>query len=317
MKSISLFEHEKYEEDNGLSEKEKEFIEKNYRNQFSFTAKGIKAKQFVGVCQVDNKMIEVLPKIFKNEDQKDEQEKKAEQEKKSRQLLLKLLDLAGILEVEETEIAHLTKAKDNIFEILIYLFAKNLLSLLKKGVFKSYVEEKENLPYLRGKLNIIQQIRYNSFSQQFLFCEYSEFTENNLMNQIFKSCVKKLLPLTSTPENFTLLKKIDLILDDVEFHRFSDPLILQRVRFHRLKEHYQKWFNLAGAFLFGQSVQMKQGNLKSFAFMFDMNRLFEKSIFAVFKKYQRQLHLKSVKAQKQKELFDADSKCNDNFTLKP
>ena len=275
MELLSLFEYETTQ----LTVQEKEFLEQNYcqeKKLFSFTARGIKAKQFVGVCQVNDKLIEVLPKIFK----KGEQDKK-----KSRQLFLRLLKLTGILDVEETEIAHLTKEYENILEVLIYLFAKKLLELLQRGVFKSYIDKQENLPYLRGKLNIVQHIKYNSFAKQHLFCEYSEFTENNLMNQIFKSCVRKLLLCTSSSNNFSLLKRIDLILDDVEFIRFRKPAILKRVKFHRLNKAYENLFRLAGIFLFNQGYNLEQNNFKSFSFMFDMNKLFEKSVFVILKKY--------------------------------
>ena len=218
----TIFEYEKKSFDAlNFKEKEKKQIEKLNSistKLFDFTATGIKAKQFVGVCQIGKTTIEVLPKIFSKENK--------ENFENQRKGLLYMLSITKKLKINETEISNFCEKKLDLFEIFIFLFSKNLLELLQKDFKKNYIKKEENLNFLKGKLNFVKNLKYNFINKAKFFCEYDEFTENILMNQIFKSCVKKLIKFTKNNDNFNYLRKCDFIMDDVEFKKFNNSKIL-------------------------------------------------------------------------------------------
>ena len=267
----------------------------------------IKAKQFVGSCTIGKRTISIIPKIF-SKDNNIETNNKG---------LLFMLSKTKKLNINETDISNLKKY-DNLFEIIIYFFSKNLLELLIKDFKKNYVEKEENLNFLKGKLNFIKNIKYNFVNKAKFYCKYDEFEENILMNQIFKSCVKKLIRFTKSNDNFNLLRKCDNILKEVEFIKFQNPKICDKVKFTRLNFEYEKIFKLAKQLLFNNSYNQNEDNFEIFSFMFDMNKLFEEFIFEILKELSKEEEkIKELQAQKpQEKLFD-EKKGKNNFSMKP
>ncbi len=64
------------------------------------------------------------------------------------------------------------------------MFASGLLNELKKGIYKEYITEQDNLPVLKGKYLINENLKYN-FTKNKIYCEYDEFSPNNFLNQFF------------------------------------------------------------------------------------------------------------------------------------
>lgn len=76
---------------------------------FKFTSKGVKPQQFVGVCRIGDKTIEILPKISEKSDQERETE---------RDNLLFMLSYTKKLPIKEVNLTNLSK-NDTIYEVII------------------------------------------------------------------------------------------------------------------------------------------------------------------------------------------------------
>lgn len=267
--SKTLYEHQELK----IDEREREEVEKLNQLQeiFKITSKGIKAKHFVGIIQLGNKTIEVLPKILNKKENS-----------QVRKNLLYMLSYTKKLKIKETDISNLSKTT-TLFESIIYLFAKNLLDHLKKDFIRNYETQEENAPFLKGKLLMSKHLRYNLFNKSKFYSQYDEFTENNLLNQTFKATISRLIRLTKNSSNFKLLSECDLILTDVE-KRSITIRDTQKVKFNRLNSQYEDIFNLAKLLLFGNSIELNSKNIKTYSLMFDMNKLFEEFIFNFIKK---------------------------------
>lgn len=259
---------------------------------FKYTASGIKARQYVGVISLAGESIQVLPKIFDKNNNKDQNIKG----------LLYLLKLTKKLDIKETDLANLSKHND-LLEIFIYLFANNLLELLHNDFHRNYVNQEDNLNYVKGKINFTKNIRYNLVNQAKIYCEYDEFEENILLNQIFKATVTKCIQFSKN--NFNLLQKCDILLSNVADIRFNNPSICDQVKFNRLNQKYQYIFELAKLLLFGNSPSIDNKNLQTFSIMFDMNKLFEEAIFEIINTHKTKFNTSEVKAQKSNQyVFD-------------
>lgn len=276
--NISLLEYE-YSK---ISFDEKELREFRFLNKLYFPnsdgEKGIfnlvsrnriQATNYVGFVKTKNHSIQILPKIF------------GENQSEIIRNLMFLLSYTKKIKIKETDMNSL-KAKNNIFEVFIYLFGKNLLEILKKDLFQNYKKEKDNKNYLKGKLLFNEHIKKNSFNKTKFYTEYDEFLEDNLLNQVFKATISKLLKITLVSSNFKLLTECNLILNNVTLTKINYRET-QNFRFNRLNKNFEDVYTLAISLLFGNSYQMVSENMKSYSFVFDMNKLFEEFVFEFMK----------------------------------
>lgn len=241
----------------------------------------IKATQFVGFVRVLNHTIQVVPKVF------------GDDKPCNLHFLLSLLRYTKKIQVKEHELGNLGKIKEHFFEILVYLFAKTLRDLLRKDFKKTYVIYEDNGCFLKGKLLIGQHVRYNAVDNTRYFCRFSDYTENNLMNQLFKYVASKMIRISDSISNKKLLEDILVYLCDVDLVRIRCA-DLDRLHFTRLNRVYEPMVNLCRLFLENMSTQFASSKLETFVFMFDMNRLFEEFVFEFIKRNRRRLLINGI-----------------------
>jgi 5-methylcytosine-specific restriction enzyme subunit McrC len=241
----------------------------------------MKATQFVGFVRVLNHTIQVVPKIF------------GDDKPSNLHFLLGLLRYTRKIQVKEHELGNLGKIKEDFFEILVYLFAKTLRDLLRKDFKKTYVIYEDNGCFLKGKLLIGQHVRHNAVDNTRYYCRFSDYTENNLMNQLFKYVASKMIRISGSVSNKKLLEDILVYLCDVDLVRINCA-DLDRLHFTRLNRAYEPVVNLCRLFLENMSTQFASSKLETFVFMFDMNRLFEEFVFEFIKRNRRKLLINGV-----------------------
>jgi 5-methylcytosine-specific restriction endonuclease McrBC regulatory subunit McrC len=71
-----------------------------------------------------------------------------------------------------------------------------------------------------------------------IYCNFSCFSEDILLNQIFKYASWLLIGLTRDSENYRMLKEIDFILSDISFKRIK-PADFDALHLDRLNYYYQ------------------------------------------------------------------------------
>jgi 5-methylcytosine-specific restriction enzyme subunit McrC len=130
-------------------------------------------------------------------------------------------------------------------ELIIQLFANQCKKLLQKGLVKSYQVHQETIPFLKGKLLLQQQVKNQSkFNMQFT-CEYDEYTENIVENQILLYTLDRCYHLTSSYHRKGAIQKIIHQMDGQVQLR---PITIQdfkKLNYTRLNAHYKKPHELA------------------------------------------------------------------------
>ncbi|MFW2567757.1 McrC family protein [Aliarcobacter butzleri] len=237
---------------------------KELHSYFTLDWKDLKAKQYCGILNFDNQDFYILPKIANHNDEKD-----AEQ---NLNIFIYMLMYAYDVKLSNEQIASCANQKHTILEVFIQMFANGLLQELKKGMYKKYIIEQDNLSVLKGKYLINENLKYN-FTKNKIYCEYDEFSENNSLNQFFLYTVKYLQKFVKDKK---LLKQCELIFDEVEYKQV-DINRLETINFNRLNVRFRISFEIA-LLLLRQSIPLFNKDKKSFAFLFDMNVLFEKFI---------------------------------------
>ena len=82
---------------------------------------------------------------------------------------------------------------EDALDLFAAILARGLARQLKRGLYREYVPRSEDLPLLRGGLNIPGSIRHKVARRQLLACEYAELSEDNPLNRVLKTAAVCLL----------------------------------------------------------------------------------------------------------------------------
>ena len=179
-----------------------------------------------------------------------------------------------------------TEEFDNLDNLFAAILAKGIGRQLKQGLYREYRLCSENIPTLRGKIDMQATIRNLTARKRLLACEFDELTENNLLNQILKATVILLLRHADVDDEYkTDLKKEMLFFSTVDE---IDPSSINwnSIRFHRNSGSYRMLISLCQLIIEGMllTTESEEYKLDSFLDEQRMSRLYEKFILEYYAK---------------------------------
>lgn len=175
---------------------------------------------------------------------------------------------------------------ENIHNLFAAILAKGIGRQLKRGLYREYIECKEDTAFVRGKIDMPGTIRHEFARRRMLTCQYDELSENNLLNQILKTTVVLLLSQGDVNTKYkSELKKEMLFFSNVDT---IDPTTIRwaRIHFRRNSSTYQMLMGICRLTLEGMLLTTEAGNHK-LATILDaqsMNKLYEKFILGYYEK---------------------------------
>ena len=175
---------------------------------------------------------------------------------------------------------------DNIHNLFAAILSKGIGRQLKQGLYREYLSCKDDMPVVRGKIDIAGTVRNKLARKQILTCEYDELSENNLLNQILKTTAMLLIRHGTVDSQYKSdLKKAMLFFSGVDT---IDPTAIKWsiIRFQRNSQSYRMLISLCQFILEGMLLTTEQGNLKLASFVDEqrMCRLYEKFILEYYSK---------------------------------
>ncbi len=252
----------------------------------------IKSSQWVGVIKYKKTIIQILPKLICDNDDN----------KTILKNLIYMLSFTKRLDIKTNEVAKLSKEKNPFMEILIREFADSLFDCLKRLTPQKYIREENNLNYLKGKIKFSVNIRYNCSNSAKFYCEYDEYSENNVLNQLFLFVSTCLYSISSNNYNKKILKFITNYYADIDLVRF-DKVKAEKIKLSRNQEMFKKPFMLAKMFIENATVDLTKNRLENIILLWDMNKLFEEFVFELLKRNEKEFGDWKFYAQKGKFLF--------------
>ena len=270
------------------------FLKPSYKNGLGEI---LQAQNYVGVIQTkDGTTIEILPKI-QNFDAD-----------KSKEILIKMLKTLKKSPFKNFNMAHLKSSKLPLLEIFISMFLDELVKLLKKGLKSDYITKEENLKYLKGKLNINQQIKKNYIHKENFFVEYQEFLSDRVENRLIKTTLEFLYHKSKLNKNQQRIREFLFVFDNIKLsHNVKNDF--SKLKLNRQMKDYELTLLWCKTFLLENSFSPYKGNDIAFALLFDMNLLFESYVGHYLKKKGINVSLQD----KGKYLVDEPNK----FALRP
>lgn len=242
-----------------------------------------RTKQWVGVVQVPGVQIEILPKV----DALVQSDAAAEDGKiqyEARRNLLYMLSVSGDVPVRSRDVARLAVRQAPLSETLAAIFADRLRQELLLGPERAYQEREANLRCFKGKLWVARQALHNTAHRERFFCRYDEFSEDTLMNRIFRAACQVLLEVTRTPGTQDLLRHCLLLLDGVDNVEIEQS-DFARISLNRQSERFEDVLRFCRLILSGSTPTVQAGSTRTFSLLFDMNKVFERFIAAFLRRH--------------------------------
>jgi 5-methylcytosine-specific restriction enzyme subunit McrC len=171
------------------------------------------------------------------------------------------------------EVAQLEQFQD-VLAAIAQIFAELVEQRLDLGLFRSYVEEEENLSFVRGRISLTEDVRHNLLARHRIYCRYAEFTWDIEENQIIRQVAHLLAGWGFQKALRLRLSRLDTALAEVQPTTLPSSVI-GRFRYNRFDEDYRQIHQLCKLFLEGSSLHEEIGVWDSRAFLLDMNKLFE------------------------------------------
>ena len=173
---------------------------------------------------------------------------------------------------------------EHMHDLFAATLAKGIARQVKQGLYREYLNRTEDLPMLRGKIELAGTIRNRIARTQRLSCEYDELSENNLYNQVLKTTSMLLLRHGQiADERRSDLRKTMLFFSSVDE---IEPASIRwdALRFQRNNVSYRFLLSVCQLVLEGMLITTERGERKLARFVDDqhMERLYEKFILEYY-----------------------------------
>ncbi|WP_404478590.1 McrC family protein [Novosphingobium sp. BL-52-GroH] len=237
----------------------------------------LRAKQMVGVLAAPGCSLEILPKV--------DPEAPDEDAPTVRRRLVSLIDLALGLDIGDGGAAAMAHGADSLLEVLIRLFAERLLAQTRRGLPRQYLACEDDLPALRGRLDVTRQFTVNAVRPDRLACRFDVLSHDIALMRIMAATVVSLGKRTRVPATRRLLDELRFVLADVTLLPPS-ALPWSAVRIDRTNHSWQSLFRLA-RLLMGREWQATGHDAAGHAgtsLLFPMERLFEDAVAALLRR---------------------------------
>ncbi|TKH47047.1 hypothetical protein FC680_30110 [Bacillus cereus] len=267
--------------------------------------KKIRFINYVGILNIENVTIEILPKISLNDDKN-----------KDKKILLRMLSKCTGLELNLGEEINSRIQNYNLLELLANKYVEDLQKELNRGIYFDYINKEENLNVMRGKLLLNKHVKYNYANRLRAYNAYSEYSPDNTLNQIFKLACIKILNKVYNHQIINKTKKAIFDLSNVSVVNLNREM-LERLKLNRHNKRFSSCFELARFILLSVTNESSVGSSSGFTMLFEMNTLYEKYIGYLIEEVWKGERRKVLLQDNSKYLLLNSKTKQKNFNLKP
>lgn len=227
---------------------------------------------YVGVIQTPcGTTVEVLPKHMDAE--------APEAAPACRRLLRKLIQSFFDVPSREVGAASLETFKLPLHEWLMQRFVEELDRIVQRGVRFSYQRVEDELPFLRGQLNVVAQLRQPPGRAHHFQIRHDVFTPDRPENRLLRAALERVRKMTQQPDTWRLAQELSVRLADIPISTQIEA-DFKAWRNDRLVAHYQAarpWCELILRQLMPLAVH---GSTQGMSLLFSMDKLFERHVAA-------------------------------------
>ena len=226
----------------------------------------VRATSWVGVVRLETIEIRVFPKLAGGH-----------------QWLARLLDFtSGIEGLTRFRFDIAAQAKgDSLLDFIALLFVEATERLLRQGLMSGYIEREEELGVARGRILADRQVLQRFGQLDRIVCRFDEFDHDIDENRLLLGALSLAVRRVRSPSLHRRLSRLRAVLEPVCDPSGLDLDNLRReISYNRTNAHYKQAHELAWLILDASGINdlMALGSTRSFAFLLDMNMLFERFV---------------------------------------
>jgi len=249
------------------------FNEQNGQKYFVALARGVRFQQYVGVLQVGNLTIEILPKTDRFKTDK----------KHWQAVLMDLLHECAFIHIDAATQAPLTLTTSPLLWIYVQFFVYKVEQLLQNGLQKNYQQTASNSNCWKGKVLFAKHLQYNWQHPERVYSRKQTYDFRHPIHQVLYKALQIVaqfrLP-TSLQKHLKYLIKQFPVQEDINVATVDFKKLYGNPKYRT----YHQALDLARMICLQQSPTLKVGKQRVASLLFDMNVLFEQYIFKQLKK---------------------------------
>lgn len=177
-----------------------------------------------------------------------------------------------------------TEKFSNTADLMTEILIEGISQQLKRGLGRAYIEQMEDIPVIRGRVNITESVKRQTMINRKLSCVYDDFSVNNSKNRIIKSTALLLLRADVAKQRKSRLRKLLVYFDKVEL--IDLRTVDWNIHYDRNNQTYRMLISICYLVVKGLLQTQADGKTKIMDFLDDqqMYHLYEKFILEYYKK---------------------------------
>ena len=198
-------------------------------------------------------------------------------------MLAYAFDDSKLNNIEESKVS--AEKFNYIYDLFAFMLSNLTGRLIKRGLFKNYINESDELGTIKGKINITESIKRNTFISKRLVCEFDDYSENNYLNQIIKTTIYYLLNSNKLTKRYSDdLKRVYSLLNEIDTLDSVNLIIWDAIIYNRNNKNYKFIINLCYMIINGLLVNNSDGSIEL------MDFINEKILSALFESFVRKYY---------------------------
>ena len=177
-----------------------------------------------------------------------------------------------------------TEEFSNTADLMTEILIAGISQQLKRGLGRAYIEQMEDIPVIRGKVNITESVKRQTMINRKLSCVYDDFSVNNSKNRIIKSTALLLLRADVAKQRKSRLRKLLVYFDRVEL--IDLRTVDWNIHYDKNNQTYRMLISICYLVVKGLLQTQADGKTKIMDLLDDqqMYHLYEKFILEYYKK---------------------------------
>ena len=247
-----------------LGERRPGFCIRGYRS--------VRLAQFCGVVRVEDRILEILPKIDAHGSPDD-----------SRTVLLQMLRAAGPFPYFRDLTAGQEVRNGRLLDVFISSFFDAVAGLARGGLLRQYREHEEDLTAIRGRVISSRQFAAHANRPDRIACRYDELTIDNTWNRLVKAGLRAVRPWLTSMELNRRWVELMGVFDETSDVAFT-ARTLNHLVFDRHAERYRAVTDWVRWILAHLSPSLRSGDSAAPGLLFDMNLLFQGAVASLLRR---------------------------------